>query len=134
MKRYLLCVVAALAAVTLVLSSGPAVAQTADSDLDAFIKQSMVEGGHPGLAALIIKNGKVVWSRNYGLARVEPAAPVADDTLFMLGSVSKTVTTVAVFQLWEDGWIDLDDDINLYLPFPVANRTSRRFPSPVGCC
>ena len=82
----------------------------------------MVEGGHPGLAARIIKNGRVVWSRTYGLALVDPAVPVTDDTLFMLGSVSKTITAVAVLQLWEDGYIiDLDDDVNEYLPFPVVN-------------
>jgi CubicO group peptidase (beta-lactamase class C family) len=122
MKRYLLCVVAALAAMAVVQCSGPAVAQTADSDLDTFIKQSMVQGGHPGLAALVIKNGNVVWSRNYGLAQVDPAVPVTDDTLFMLASISKTITSVAVLQLWEeDGWIELDDDINDYLPFPVRN-------------
>ena len=105
----------------LVLFPGPAVAQTADSDLDAFITQSMVQGGHPGLAALIIKNGQVVWSANYGLAQVDPAVPVTDDTLFMLASISKTVTSVAILQLWEDGWFELDDDINDYLPFPVIN-------------
>jgi CubicO group peptidase (beta-lactamase class C family) len=121
MKPHLSCIVAALAAMALVLIPVSAVAQTADSDLDAFIKQSMVQGGHPGLAALVIKNGKVVWSRNYGLAQVDPAVPVTDDTLFMLASVSKTVTSVAVLQLWEDGWFDLDDDINDYLPFPVRN-------------
>src|SRR3974390_1970889 len=83
-------------ALALLLIAAPASAQTPNADLDAFIKQSMVQGGHPGLAALIIKHGVVVWSGNYGLAQVEPAVPVTDDTLFMLGSVSKTVTAVAI--------------------------------------
>ena len=41
--------------------------------------------------------------RNYGLAQVDPAVPVTDETLFMLASISKTITSVAVLQLWEDG-------------------------------
>ncbi len=108
-------------AVALLLLAAPASAQTGDADLDAFVTQSMVQGGHPGLAALIIKNGQVVWSGNYGLAQVEPAVPVTDDTLFMLASVSKTVTTVAILQLWEQGRFGLDDDVNGYLPFRVVN-------------
>ena len=123
MKCYMLCAVPALAAIALVQFCAPAVAQTAEADLDAFITQSMVQGGHPGLAALIIKNGEVVWRRNYGLAQVDPAVPVTDETLFMLASISKTITSVAFFQLWEDPRfdLDLDDDINDYLPFPVRN-------------
>ena len=108
-------------ALALLLIAAPASAQTPDADLDAFITQSMVRGGHPGLAALIIRDGAVVWSANYGLAQVEPAVPVTDDTLFMLASVSKTVTAVAVLQLWEEGRFGLDDDINRYLPFAVRN-------------
>jgi CubicO group peptidase (beta-lactamase class C family) len=52
---------------------------------------------------------------------VEPAVAVTDDTLFMLASISKTVTTVAVLQLWEQGRFGLDDDVNAYLPFRVVN-------------
>ncbi|HWT78730.1 MAG TPA: serine hydrolase domain-containing protein, partial [Candidatus Methylomirabilis sp.] len=108
-------------AIALLLIAAPASAQTPDADLDAFITQSMVQGGHPGLAALIIKHGAVVWSGNYGLAQVQPAVAVTDDTLFMLGSVSKTVTAAAILQLWEQGRFGLDDDINDYLPFRVVN-------------
>jgi CubicO group peptidase (beta-lactamase class C family) len=121
MKRYMWCAVTALAALAFVLFPRPAAAQTADTDLDAFITRSMVQGGHPGLAALIVKDDAVVWSANYGLAQVDPAVPVTDDTLFMLASVSKTITSVAILQLWEQGWFELDDDINDYLPFPVRN-------------
>ena len=108
-------------AVALLLIAAPAAAQTPDADLDAFITQSMVQGGYPGLAALIIRDGAVVWSGNYGLAQVEPAVPVTDDTLFMLASVSKTVTAVAILHLWEQGKFGLDDDVNGYLPFRVVN-------------
>ena len=42
--------------------------------------------------------------------------PVSDSTMFMLASVSKTVTATALMQLWEQDLIDLDEDINEYLP------------------
>src|SRR5512136_2062545 len=69
--------------VALLLIAAPASAQTPNADLDAFITQSMVRAGDPGLAALILKNGKVVWGANYGQAQLDPAAPVTDATLFM---------------------------------------------------
>ncbi len=110
-----------MGALALLLIAAPVSAQTADADLDAFITQSMVQGGHPGLAALIIRDGAVVWSANYGLAQVEPPVPVTDETLFMLASASKTVTAVAILQLWEQGRFGLDEDVNDYLPFRVVN-------------
>ena len=96
------------------------------ADLDSFILATMRQGGHPGLAAAIIKNGQVAWSRNYGVANWTSQAPVTDATTFMLASVSKTVTATAALQLWERGQLDLDADVNNYLPFPVRNP---RFPA-----
>ena len=75
----------------------------------------------PGLAASIIKDGEIYWTGAYGFANIEDSIEVTDSTLFMLASTSKTVTGVALMQLWEKGLFDLDDDINNYLPFEVHN-------------
>ncbi|MFC1853673.1 serine hydrolase domain-containing protein [candidate division CSSED10-310 bacterium] len=91
------------------------------SDLDQFIIENMAVAHLPGLAAGIIKHNTVVWAQGYGWAHIENEMPVSVDTLFMLASVSKTVTLTAVMQIWEDGLFSLDEDVNLSLSFPVHN-------------
>jgi CubicO group peptidase (beta-lactamase class C family) len=73
----------------------------------------------PGVAACAIKEGVVDWMATYGYADLDHDVLVTTDTLFMLGSVSKIVTGIAFMQLFERALIDLDDDINAYLPFEV---------------
>ena len=90
-------------------------------DLDTFILDLMNTHHVPGLAACIVKNGKMLWTGTYGYANIEEHRPVQKGTLFELASVSKTVTTTALMQLYEAGLFGLDDDINGYLPFAVRN-------------
>lgn len=77
------------------------------------------------ISAGIVKGDRLVWSSAYGLADVEAKRPATPETLFPVGSVSKTITGVALLHLWESGRFNLDDDINRYLPFAVRNP---RFP------
>jgi CubicO group peptidase (beta-lactamase class C family) len=88
-------------------------------DLDDFILAQMETAHLPGLGAAIVKNNQLVWSKGYGWANIENGVPASADTVFMLASASKTVTGVAVMQLVEDGLLDLDADVNEYLPFDV---------------
>jgi CubicO group peptidase (beta-lactamase class C family) len=89
--------------------------------LDLYIKAQLSKAHMAGLSAAIVKNGQVVWMGAYGYSRVNSKEPVTSETLFELASVSKTVIATAVMQLWEDGQLDLDADINAYLPFRVVN-------------
>lgn len=89
--------------------------------LDSFILTEMAARHIPGVATCAIKNGDIIWSAGHGWANIEDSIPVTDTTLFMLASVSKTITAVALMQLWEQNAFDLDDDINDYLPFDVHN-------------
>ena len=74
----------------------------------------------PGLAACIVKDGRVVWSKGYGWANVLRRMPMDPDvTVQNIGSISKTVVATAVMQLWEKGKFQLDDDVNERLPFAV---------------
>ncbi len=89
--------------------------------LDPYTKTQLSRAHMPGLSAAIVKNGQIVWTGAYGYSRVNTKEPVTSETLFELASVSKTVIATAVMQVWESGFLDLNADINLYLPFKVVN-------------
>src|SRR5712675_1456396 len=82
----------------------------------------------PGLAAAVVKNGRIVCTATAGLANIEENRPVTPDTLFLIASVSKTITATAVMQLYDERKFQLDDDINRYLPFTVRIPASPSAP------
>ncbi len=87
--------------------------------IDNFILDEMSIEHAPGMATLIVKDGEIVWVNCYGSADVEGNVPVSDSTVFMLASISKLFTGTALMHLYENGLIDLDEDINNYLPFEI---------------
>jgi CubicO group peptidase (beta-lactamase class C family) len=95
-----------------------------DSDKDAFIKMAMRSGGLPGLQAVVVKNGRIVWMKSYGYAVLDqpgPQRPMRNDSILFSASVAKILVTVAVLQQVEKGRLSLDDDINGFVPFSVRN-------------
>jgi CubicO group peptidase (beta-lactamase class C family) len=72
---------------------------------------------HPavGLAVGVVRNGCLECFSGHGLADIASNTPVTKDTVFRIGSVTKTFTAVAVLQLWEQGLVDLDAPANAYL-------------------
>ncbi len=95
---------------------------TDTTQLNSFIQNTMATHHIPGLSACIIKESEVVWLNTYGYADfAQDDIEVADTTLFMIGSISKTFVATAAMQLWENGLLDLDANINDYLPFSVVN-------------
>lgn len=92
-----------------------------DNSLDEKIL-SYMKGGHmPSLSACIIKNGSLVWSNSYGFSNLRTNKKTTENTIYLAGSISKTVTGTALMQLYEKDKFDLDDDVNEYLPFKLRN-------------
>ena len=89
--------------------------------IDNYILGEMNYEKFPGMSTLIVKEGEIVWVESYGFSDIENNIPVNDSTAFLLASVSKIFTGTALMQLYENGQIDLDENINNYLPFPVFN-------------
>lgn len=89
--------------------------------LDSIIQLKMESYHVPGLSACIIKNGVIQWTGTYGLAEIESATPVDTTTLFQIASTSKTITLTALMKLWENNYFNLDEDVNIYLPWEVRN-------------
>lgn len=91
--------------------------------LDDEITTIMNEESIPGVSTCIVKDGEPVWCNGYGYANVETELFVTPNTPFMLASVSKTITGIALMNLVEDEALGLDDPINDYLPFDVQHPT-----------
>jgi len=73
----------------------------------------------PGLSVAIAAAGKLVWSESCGFADVRRRLPVTARTQFRIGSVSKTITAAAAARLDQQGRLDVDDDVQKYVPaFP----------------
>ncbi len=84
--------------------------------VDDYMRSILAERHAPGVAVAVIKNGKIVKLKGYGLASVEFQVPVTTETVFEIGSVSKQMTAAGIMLLVEDGKVRLDERISAYLP------------------
>ena len=122
MKAYLVRIFLCL--LTCVLVSGVAAARTIEfettevtqaDEVDDYIKNEMKKRQIPGLALAVVKDGKVIKGKGYGLANVELDVSVTPDSVFELASVTKQFTATAIMMLVEEGKVGLDDKISKYL-------------------
>ena len=88
--------------------------------LDGIVPQQLERENIAGATISVVKDGKLLFARGYGYSDVANKKPVsAEETLFRPGSVSKLFTWTAVMQLYEQGKLDLDRDVNEYLDFKI---------------
>ncbi len=91
--------------------------------IDSVIKDEMIDLHIPGAVLSIVKDGEVVYKKGYGFVDMKDRKPAdPDNSIFYVGSVSKLVTATAAMQLYEQGTLDLDRDVNEYLKdFSIEN-------------
>ncbi|QQZ59970.1 beta-lactamase family protein [Paenibacillus sonchi] len=95
-----------------------------EQQTDEFMKTAMDKYHVPGVTLAVVKDGAILLEKGYGYADVEAKVPVDPyKTRFSIASVSKVFTATAALQLAEQGKLDLDADVNRYLPdsLQVAN-------------
>jgi CubicO group peptidase (beta-lactamase class C family) len=100
-----------------ILLSFTAFTQTPDfisNQLDAYIKEGMKDWNIPGLSIAIVKDGKVVMMKGYGVRDTKTNEPVDENTLFMIASNSKLFTGTALAQLEYNKKLSLDDKITKF--------------------
>jgi len=86
----------------------------------AILRAGMHRSGIPGASVTVLRNGRMIWSEGLGFADIENDLRVTPLTKFRIGSVSKSITAVALEELVEEGKLDLDAPIQNYVPaFPV---------------
>jgi CubicO group peptidase (beta-lactamase class C family) len=84
--------------------------------LDAYIQKGLQDWNLPGLSVVIVKDGKVVLMKGYGVRDIQSKKPVDENTLFMIASNTKLFTGSSLALLETEGKISLDDPITKYFP------------------
>ena len=79
-----------------------------NDSLDSYIQQGMKDWNIPGLAIAIVKDGKVVSMKGYGVRDLQTKEPVDENTLFMIASNSKLFTATSLAQLEYDKKLSLE--------------------------
>jgi CubicO group peptidase (beta-lactamase class C family) len=88
--------------------------QTVESEIDALF--SRYNSQTPGVSVAVVKDGKIIFKKGYGMANLEYDIPITTKTGFNIASVSKQFTAFAVYLLEKQGKISLEDDVRKYIP------------------
>jgi len=91
-------------------------------ELDAYTAKAVRDWNAPGLAIAVVKDGRLVFAKGYGVLELGKATPVDTQTLFAIGSTTKAMTAIAIGMLVDEGKVRWDDPVTKYLPgFQLAD-------------
>jgi CubicO group peptidase (beta-lactamase class C family) len=119
---------AVLVALILTVSPAASSAQTINidrvvSDLEPEIQRMMLEGKIPSVAIALISGDRVIWSGAYGYSNLWARTPATTNTVYLIGSTFKAMSTIALLQQMELGKFKLDDRVSDYLKdFKIQNE------------
>src|SRR5262244_4613660 len=103
-------------------------AQTVDIDrvvpeLEGEIQRAMLAGNIPSASIALISGDKVVWTNAYGCSNLWARTPATPNTVYLIGSTFKAMSTIGLLQQMEAGKFKLDDRVNDYLTdFKIQNE------------
>jgi CubicO group peptidase (beta-lactamase class C family) len=92
--------------------------------LHRFMQQATDSAGYLGAVTLVMRHGRVVDWRAYGSRDLARSAPMPRDAIFRIYSMTKTITSIAVLMLMEEGRLGLDDPVARYLPAFASMQVS----------
>ena len=107
------------------ISSFTATANKLDIESES---KALLNSGVSGFSVAILDKNGLILSKGYGYADVKNKIPMSHNTIQNIGSISKTITGAAAMQLVEKGQLDLDENINTYLPFSVSHPVFPKTP------
>jgi CubicO group peptidase (beta-lactamase class C family) len=86
------------------------------SRIDKLMEDYVKAGYVPGAVGLIIRDGKIVYHKAFGVSDMENKTVLKKDDIFRIASQSKAITATAVMMLWEEGKFSLDEPVSKYIP------------------
>jgi CubicO group peptidase (beta-lactamase class C family) len=96
--------------------SAPSAAKPGLGDFDDFVNQALKDWKVPGVAVAVVQDGKVILLKGYGYRDLEKQLPVTPNTLFAIGSISKSFTVTTLGMEMDEGKVDWDKPVRDYLP------------------
>ena len=86
------------------------------------IATAMVQSHIPGLSVALVKDDRVIYARGFGARNLKDNLPATPNTLYGIGSTTKSFTALAIMQLAEQGKLDLQDPVSKHLPVKIGNK------------
>jgi CubicO group peptidase (beta-lactamase class C family) len=84
--------------------------------IDALLREYTAANKVPGASALIMRDGKVIYRKAFGLDDVATKTPLREDAILRIASQTKAIVSTGVMMLYDEGKFQLDDPISKYLP------------------
>ena len=107
---------AAIICAVAVLASGQTVnVERVVAELEPEIQRTLLAGNIPSASIALVANDRVIWTSAYGYSNLWARTPATPNTVYLIGSTFKTMSTYALFQQMEQGKFKLDDPVNKYL-------------------
>lgn len=112
MRKYIIPFLSAF----LLLANGIAHAQLSATQIDSLVERTLKAFNVPGIAVAVVKDGKIVHAKGYGVRSLRTMQKVDEHTLFGVASNSKAFTTAALGMLIDEGKLRWDDKVTDYIP------------------
>jgi len=88
--------------------------------IEANVPRYMQEGRMPGFSLAVVKDGETVYAEGFGSRDPQRGLPATPDTLYGIGSITKSFVAIAVMQLVEQGKLSVDDPVSKHIPFKLG--------------
>lgn len=99
----------------------PIISNAQENKAEAAIQQIMKENPVMGLSVAVVKDNKFIYTHSFGLKDVETNAPLTNENIFRIASISKSFSATAILQLVEAKKVNLDQDVSELIGFKVRN-------------
>jgi len=86
------------------------------------IVTAMAQAHIPGLSVALVNGDRVIYARGFGARNLKDNLPATPNTLYGIGSCTKSFTALAIMQLVEQGKLDLQDPVSKYLQFKIGSK------------
>lgn len=107
-------------------AAAPGKGQSVEDQVNRYLQSEMRDRGIPGMQLAVVKRGKIVMLKSFGLAELPHSIPVTNRSVFSINSATKSFTGVAIMQLVEQGKLDMAAPVSRYihdLPVPWQGVT-----------
>ncbi|MBS3681168.1 beta-lactamase family protein [Ornithinibacillus massiliensis] len=97
---------------------------TTTNQIQSFMEKALEEYNIPGATLAVVHKGNIIFQDSWGT--MSDGSPVSEDTTFLIGSISKPLTSLAIMELVEEGEIILDEPIDTYIPWFTYKTDSNK--------